>query len=342
MSAPSVAVVILNYNGKQHLERFLPSVLATNYPNMHLVVADNASTDDSVAFLQAKYPHLDLRRYQTNEGFAGGYNRVLKELDTDYYVLLNSDVEVDKDWLAPMIDLLEADQQLAACQPKLLAYHDKAAFEYAGAAGGWLDPLGYPFSRGRVFDVCEIDQGQYQSNEPIFWASGAALCIRAGAYHQVGGLDESFFAHQEEIDLCWRLQLAGYQLKACPAAVVYHVGGGTLPRGGRKVFLNFRNNLVMLMKNLSFGEMLWKIPMRLGLDAISAWKGLFHGDVYFFVAIFRAHLAFMSRVFTGKIRYTHGTKPMNQLAGVARVSVVWQHFVKGKRYFHEIVQKPLR
>jgi GT2 family glycosyltransferase len=218
----------------------------------------------------------------TNEGFAGGYNWALKRVEAQYYVLLNSDVEVTPDWINPIIQLMESDQSIAACQPKICAYHNKQLFEYAGASGGWIDFLGYPFSRGRVFDVCEEDNGQYNDVAPIFWASGASMFIRSSVFHEMNGFDPYFFAHQEEIDLCWRIQLKGYKIMACPSSIVYHVGAGTLPRGGKKVLLNFRNNLIMLCKNLPLNELIWKLPFRIVLDSISAWKGLLTGDVWFF------------------------------------------------------------
>lgn len=209
MALPRVSIVILNWNGQRFLEQFMPSVMATTYANKEVVVVDNASTDDSVAFLQAQYPTVRILHNAGNYGFAKGYNEGLKRIEADYYVLLNSDVEVQPGWIEPMVQLLDGNPSIGACQPKLLQYHAKELFEYAGAAGGWLDCLGYPFARGRIFDVCEKDEGQYDSAEPIFWASGAAMFVRAELYHRVGGLDEYFFAHQEEIDLCWRMQLAG-------------------------------------------------------------------------------------------------------------------------------------
>ncbi|WP_462220674.1 glycosyltransferase family 2 protein, partial [Ferruginibacter sp.] len=247
MQSPSVAIVILNWNGRKFLEQFLPSVIASVYDNKKIIVADNASTDDSVIFLQQQYPQIEILQNSSNEGFAKGYNTALKQVQSDYYILLNSDVEVTPGWITPVIDLMESDTTIAACQPKLLAYNYKNQFEYAGACGGWIDKFGYPFSRGRVFDICEDDKGQYNNAAQCFWASGAALFVKASVYHELGGLDEYFFAHQEEIDFCWRLQLAGYKVYVQPASEVYHVGGGTLAKGSsKKTYLNFRNNLIML------------------------------------------------------------------------------------------------
>lgn len=335
--SPSVAVVILNYNGQKHLSQFLPSVVASHYPNLQVIVADNGSTDTSIAFVKETYPQIQILDHHTNEGFAGGYNWALKRVVADYYILLNSDVEVSPNWIMPVIEMMEQDSTIAAAQPKMRSYHDKALFEYAGAAGGWIDYLGYPFSRGRVFDICETDHGQYNQHAPIFWASGAAMFVRASVFHEMNGFDPYFFAHQEEIDLCWRMQLAGYSIMACPASEVFHVGGGTLPRGGRKVFLNFRNNLIMLAKNLPLHELIWKLPFRFGLDAVSAWKGLFSGDIYFFTAIMKAHFAFGWWFLTRFWQAQHARKPMLSLQGVYAGSVVWNYFVRNKKRFIEII-----
>jgi GT2 family glycosyltransferase len=342
LSSSSVAIVILNYNGKKHLETFLPSVVNTSYLNVKIIIADNGSTDDSLAFLAANYPGITCFQRDTNEGFAGGYNWALALVDADYYVLLNSDVEVTPNWLEPMVLLLDSNLNIAACQPKIKSYSNKDSFEYAGASGGWIDALGYPFSRGRIFDICEKDNGQYDSSEPIFWATGASLFIRSSCFKQVGGLDESFFAHQEEIDLCWRLQRAGYTIMSCPNSIVYHVGGGTLPRGGRKVFLNFRNNLLMLGKNLPTTELIWKIPMRFCLDAVSAWKGVLQGDFSFFYAIVKAHMSVIS-IWTRQLlsvdrkRNLTPKKPLNELSGVYSGSIIWSHFIKKQTKFSEII-----
>jgi hypothetical protein len=336
---PTTAIVILNWNGRSFLEKFLPFVTATICPGAEVIIADNASSDDSVAFVKECYPQLRVIEMDKNRGFAGGYNEALRQVNSDYYVLLNSDVEVTPGWLEPVIGLMEKDPSIAACQPKILMYADKGSFEYAGAAGGWLDYLGYPFARGRVFDVCEEDMGQYDQPEPIFWASGAALFIRSRLFHELGGLDTYFFAHQEEIDLCWRLQLAGYSIYSCPKSVVYHVGGGTLPKGNeRKVFLNFRNNLIMMAKNLPRAQSAWKIPFRFFLDSISAWKSLFAGEGVYFAAILEAHLAFLKWVAFKQKQSIFPQKRKGTLHGWYAGSVVWQYFVVGKKTFAEIVK----
>ncbi len=340
MIQPSVAIVILNWNGRIFLEKFLPSVIASVYANKKIIVADNASTDDSVIFLQQQYSQVIIIQNNSNEGFAKGYNTALKQVQADYYVLLNSDVEVTSNWIVPVIELMESDPLIAACQPKLLAYTNKDHFEYAGASGGWIDKFGYPFNRGRVFDVCEKDTGQYDDVQQCFWASGAAFFMRASVFHELGGLDEFFFAHQEEIDFCWRLQLAGYKVFVQPASVVYHVGGGTLPKGNsRKTFLNFRNNLIMLAKNLSFNAAIWKIPFRMILDAASAWRGLFSGDSGYYFAICKAHFHFIGWLLKHQEQSIFPKKKGGKLKGLYCGSVVWQHFIQKKKTFSEIIKK---
>jgi GT2 family glycosyltransferase len=307
---------------------------------MEVIIADNGSTDDSIGFLQLSYPAVRLIRFTENHGFAKGYNEALKQVSAEYYVLLNSDVEVQPGWLQPMVNLLEADKTIAACQPKLLAFHNKQLFEYSGAAGGWLDKYGYPFAKGRVFDICEEDHGQYDKAEPIFWASGASLFIRSSVFHAMKGFDEYFFAHQEEIDLCWRIQLAGHSIYSCPASVVYHVGGGTLPRGNSlKTYLNFRNNRIMLSKNLPFVKKLWVMPVRNLLDGISAWKGLLTGDGGYFIAIVRAQLAFIKWWLFHRRRSVFPVSKKGLMKGYYPKNIAWQHFVKKKDRFSEIVGK---
>lgn len=338
--SPKVAVVILNWNGQKFLEQFLPFVLATSYNNFEVVVADNGSTDNSVSFLRNTYPGIRIISFKMNFGFAKGYNEALNQVQADYYVILNSDVEVQSNWLVPMVELLESNKLIAACQPKILSFTNRKMFEYAGAAGGWLDKYGYPFAKGRIFDICEEDKGQYDQCEPIFWASGAALFIRSSVFHEVKGFDEYFFAHQEEIDMCWRIQLAGYKIYSCPAAIVYHVGGGTLPRGNSlKTYLNFRNNRIMLSKNLPFRKKIWIVPARNFLDALSAWKGLLSGDGGYFIAIIRSHLAYTKwwLFYQGKSVFPKNRKA--DLSGYTKKNMIWQHFVRKKKHFDEIMNE---
>jgi GT2 family glycosyltransferase len=305
-----------------------------------VVVADNASTDDSIPFVRSYYPLIEVIELKENYGFARGYNEALKGLEGDYYVLLNSDVEVPPRWIEPVIELMERDLTIGACQPKLLQYKNRECFEYSGAAGGWIDYLGYPFARGRVFDVNEDDHGQYDTTEPVFWASGAAMFVKAELYHRLGGLDPYFFAHQEEIDFCWRLQRAGYKVYCCTESVIYHVGGGTLPKGNsRKVFLNFRNNLVMMAKNMPAGEAFWKISFRFVLDAISAVKSLAGGEGKYFTAVVKAHMAFLGWLISGGKTRINLTKTGYTRLGYHKKSVVWAYFIQGKKHFSEIVVK---
>jgi len=334
-----VAIVILNWNGRPYLQQFLPSVLATTYKNIAIIVADNGSADDSVSFLQQQYPQVGIISLDHNLGYAKGYNEALKQVTADYYILLNSDVEVEPSWIEPMVNLLERDKTIGACQPKLLSYNKRDHFEYAGAAGGWIDKYGYPFAKGRIFDVSEEDKGQYNDTAQVFWASGAALFIRASAFHACNGFDEYFFAHQEEIDLCWRLQLAGYKVFCCPSSTVYHVGGGTLPKGNSlKTFLNFRNNHIMLYKNLPLSQKWWKTLYRILLDIVSATKSLLNGDGGYFLAILRAHIAFFKWVLFYQKKSTFAPSKTGKLYGVYQHNLVWQHFIKKKRYFREIIQ----
>jgi GT2 family glycosyltransferase len=305
-----------------------------------VIVADNGSSDDSIAFMQNTYPRIRLICFDSNMGFAKGYNEALKQVDADYYALLNSDAETPAGWIEPMVELLERNPIIAACQPKLLLYADKKMFEYAGAAGGWMDAYGYPFAKGRVFDVMEEDTGQYDQTEAIFWASGAALFIRAKVFHAMQGFDDYFFAHQEEIDLCWRIQLAGYKIYSCPLSIVYHVGGGTLPKGNsKKTYLNFRNNRIMLSKNLRFSEKLRVIPIRYVLDGVSALKGLLSGDGGYFMAVIRAHMGFFRWwLFHRKKSPFPGNKKA-RVAGYFKGNIAWYYFMKKKKTFSQIVDK---
>ena len=335
---PHVAIAILNWNGKKFLEQFLPSVLATRYSDFSLHVIDNGSTDESLSFLRKHHPDIPVIELGRNLGYAEGYNEGLKQIRADYYVLLNSDVETTPDWLSAQVELLEKDRSIAACQPKILQYDKRDHFEYAGACGGWIDQLGYPFSRGRVFDDCEQDRGQYDDACPIFWASGAALLIRSTSFWEAGGLDPFFFAHMEEIDLCWRLQALGYRVYCCPSATVYHVGGGTLPKGNyKKVFLNFRNNLIMLGKNLPAHRAIPVLALRFALDAVSAWKNLLSGDPVYFRAVLQAHFAFLKWLIGPKKHNRFPARKMVPRDGYYRGSVVWQYFIKGVGTFNQIV-----
>jgi GT2 family glycosyltransferase len=336
---PKVAVVIIHWNRQNLLEQFLPSVLSSTYPNMKVYVADNHSTDNSVAWLKEHYPQIGIVQLDNNYGYAGGYNRALRFIESDYYILLNNDIEVSSGWIEPIINYMEQHPNVAAAQPKMIDFIHRNKFEYAGAAGGFIDYLGYPFCRGRIMDSIETDVAQYDQIKEIFWATGACMFIRSNVFHQVNGFDENFFAHMEEIDLCWRLQLMNYKLVVVPQSVVYHVGGGTLDKmNTQKTFLNFRNNLVMLTKNLPIATLLWLIPVRSTLDLLSSIVFLLQGKPSFSAAIHKAHAAYFFRWgFWWKQRNPGiKNKTYGELTGVYSHSIVWQYFVKRKRQFTDL------
>lgn len=288
----NVKVVILNWNGREHLAHFLPSVVRCS-PEGSVVVADNGSTDDSLEFLQNYFPQVEVLCLDRNYGYAGGYNRALAQIEADAYVLLNSDVEVVDGWLIPMLERLEDDPRVAILSPRILSYDRPSHFEYAGAAGGFMDCFGYPFCRGRILDTLEEDHGQYNQACEVFWASGACMLIRSSVFKDLGGFDADFFAHMEEIDLCWRAQLRGHKVMVEPAARVFHLGGGTLPNNSpRKLYLNYRNNLAMLYKNLSASSLFGVLFSRMVLDGLSALVFLAQGRMDFFRVVWQAHLDF--------------------------------------------------
>ncbi len=290
---PHIAVVILNWNGREFLRKFLPSVIRYSKDVAEIIVADNASTDSSIEFLQENFPEVRIIQNLTNGGFAKGYNDALGQVEADYYVLLNSDIEVTENWIEPIIELMEKDPLVAACQPKLRSYSHPENFEYAGAAGGYIDKYGYPFCRGRIFLHLETDLGQYDDSKEIFWATGACLFVKASLYHKFGGLDKDFFAHMEEIDFCWRMKNLGYKIMYCSKSVVFHVGGGTLPKkSSHKTYLNFRNNLSLLYKNLPDKLLLPVFLVRFPLDGLAAFKFLLDGGFADFWAVLRAHYSF--------------------------------------------------
>lgn len=337
MSYPGVAVVILNWNGKELLSRFLPGIVRSSYPNLQLIVGDNASTDDSVQFIRENFPLIQIIENDKNYGFAEGYNRILERVDADYYVLLNSDVEVPENWIAPVISAMEADDKIAAAQPKIKWQKDKSLFEYAGAAGGVMDINSFPFCRGRIFDQLEKDADQYNDPKEIFWASGAAFFIKRKQWEESGGLDPDLFAHMEEIDLCWRLKNLGYKISYCPDAEVYHVGGGTLDaENPYKVFLNFRNNLMIMQKNLPLAEAYVLITVRIFIDFV-AWLQFFaKGKPKFAASISKAHYQFFKNIYrTGNKRNVKQI-PWRSHTGVYPSSIVWNYFIKGTKYFSQL------
>ncbi len=290
---PTVAIVLLNYNTRHLLRQYLPHVLATDYPNLKVVVADNGSTDGSADFVAQEYPEIQVIRLSANKGYAGGYNEALRHVTADYYALVNTDVRPEPDWLGPLIDWMERHPNIAAAMPKVRWLRKQEYFEYAGAAGGFIDALGYPFCRGRIFGTLEKDEGQYDEAVEVFWASGAAFVVRADRFHAFGGFDETFFAHVEEIDLCWRFKRAGYRVIVEPESVVWHLGGQTLGYGHpRKTFLNFRNSLLTLLKNEPAARLWWLLPLRLVLDGLAALMlGVQQGPQHVW-AILKAHLSF--------------------------------------------------
>lgn len=340
-----VAIVILNYNGKSYLETFLPSVLASAYEYLEVIVADNGSTDQSLDFLETNYPEVRVLDLEENFGFAEGYNRALAQVEADYFVLLNSDVEVTPGWITPIVDLMEKDKEIAACQPKIRSYRQRDHFEYAGASGGWLDFMGYPFCRGRIFNTVEKDTGQYEEIEEIFWASGAAMFIRSRLFQQMGGFDGDYFAHAEEIDLCWRLKRAGYKIMVQPKSVVYHVGGGTLDyTTPYKTYLNFRNTLYTIQKNEPLSKLIWLIPLRLLLDGLAAALFFSQGKFPHIRSILRAHGHFYAsfrktwhkrKVYDEKIRRLSIQSEPN-LKAQYRSSIVWKYYAFGKKYFYKL------
>lgn len=337
-----VSIVILNWNGREFLEKFLPGLIRdSDMPGAEVVIADNASSDDSIRYLEKEFPDLKIIRLEKNLGFSGGYNRAFQEIDSKYTLLLNSDIEVTRDWLSPLLDHMENDENCAACTPKIKDFNSRDKFEYAGAAGGYIDRYGYPFCRGRIFDELESDQGQFDDPADIFWGSGACLMVRSELYKAAGGLDEQFFAHMEEIDLCWRLKMMGHTIRYIPTSTVYHVGGGTLKRGHpMKTFLNFRNNLLLLHKNLPLRRRKRIIFIRMLLDGVSAFRFLLQGAVKDFTAVIRAHMAYhgMKRSY-GSLALRNNNKGNGVIvSGIYPKSIVAAFFLKGKKRFNQLEQ----
>lgn len=334
------AIVILNWNGEKMLGRFLPTVINFSQDEADVWVADNASTDGSMELLAQKFPSVKTLQLDRNYGFAEGYNRALAQISADYYVLLNSDVEVTHHWLTPLIEYMDAHHDVAACQPKLLSETAKDSFEYAGASGGFLDRYGYPFCRGRIFDTVECDNGQYDYAADVLWATGACLLVRSQDYWEAGGLDARFFAHCEEIDLCWRLRQRGRRVVCLPESYVYHVGGGTLPKGNpMKTYLNFRNNLTMLYKNLPDDELHGVMRMRCLLDWLAALEMLIlkrnFGD---FKAVIRGRRAFhqWKHDFDKDRAEIVRTRKLNPVPERKKFSILWRYYAKGQKYFSDL------
>lgn len=337
-----VAIVILNWNGRGMLKEYLPSVLQYSRDEATLYVADNGSTDGSMEMLKDHFPEIRRIDLGKNWGFAEGYNKALQQVEAEYYLLLNSDIEVTHHWLTPLVEFMDNHQDVAACQPKLLSIADRDSFEYAGASGGFLDRFGYPFCRGRIFETVEEDNGQYDYQADCLWATGAALMIRREDYWEVGGLDGRFFAHNEEIDLCWRLRIRGRRVVCLPESYVYHVGGGTLPKGNpMKTFLNFRNNLTMLYKCLPEEELKSVMRWRWWLDYLAAWEMLILkrnlGD---FRAVYRARRAFKHwrKDFAEDRQKIQTTRVAKEIPERRPFSLLWQYYVKGRKTFSTLPQ----
>jgi GT2 family glycosyltransferase len=338
MPSPKVAVVILNYNTQELLEKYLPDILATDFDNMDVWVVDNASTDNSVSFLKSQFhQQIHILTSSENKGYAGGYNWALDQIEAEYYVLINSDVRVSKSWLRPLVDLAHANPKIGAIQPKILDDKRAQYFEYAGASGGFIDRWGYPFCRGRIFDSLEQDIGQYDDTTSIFWAAGACLFVRADVFHNSGGFDDDLFAHMEEIDLCWRMQNLGHEIYVEPKSEVYHLGGGTLSEGSSfKYFLNYRNNLILITKNLASSFWLGTLFWRMILDGISALKFVLDGKPKLFLTVLKAHFSFWSSLKSSivkrkQIQANRVTRPR-----LYNHSVVWLYFFRKKTKFKDL------
>lgn len=337
-----VAVVILNYNGLKFLQQFLKRIVDNCPAYAEVVIADNASADGSVQWLRDNFPSLRLIQHSFNKGFADGYNEALKQISAEYFVILNSDIEVTDGWLAPLIDYMEVHKDVAACQPKILSYHDKNYFEYAGAAGGFIDIFGFPFCRGRIFTALEKDEKQYDDVKEVFWVTGACMIIRSEIFFRAGALDGFFFAHMEEIDLCWRIQRMQYKIVSLPFSCVFHIGGGTLSKNSSlKTFLNYRNNLSMLLKNLPVHLLLPVFLFRILADVTASFVFLFASGFSHFAAVYKAYLSFLFNIFQLlKSRREFNRNVSSQLPEtVYRRSVLLDYFIFGKKKYSKLFFK---
>ncbi len=332
------AVVILNWNTQDILNTYLPSVVKySTQPNVEIVVADNGSSDDSVAFVREHYPQITIIELKENYGFAGGYNKALEQVNADYYILLNSDVEVSEGWIDPVINRMENNKGIAACMPRIRSYTEKDKFEYAGAAGGYIDKFGFPFCRGRILDDVEVDNDQYDTASEVFWATGACMFVRAEAYHDVNGFDADFFAHMEEIDLCWRFKNRGYQVWYEPESIVYHLGGGTLPYDSpKKLYLNFRNNLWLLYKNLPEENLRKTIVLRMVFDGVAALKFVAEGKLFGLSSVAKAHQDFYYGLKVLKQKRAQLPVRNRNTKGMYQRSIVFDFYLRKKRRFSDL------
>ncbi len=337
---PKIAIVILNWNGEDQLRLFLPSVIKHSASeNVTIVVADNGSTDASINILTSQFPEAEIIRLDENYGFAEGYNKALEQVDADYFVLLNSDVEVTPNWISPVIEQMESDETVAACQPKVLSWNDKQKFEHAGAAGGFIDKHGYPLCRGRMLNHNEVDSGQYDDPIEIFWATGACFFIRAGLFKKFGGFESSFWAHMEEIDLCWRMKNQGYKIMCIPQSKVYHFGGATLSyQSPMKIYLNFRNNLFMLYRNLPRNGFFKNLFFRLILDGVAATVFLAHGKPSYFYAVLKAHFHFYRALprLRAKRKTLLTCVKQDRHPQMINKGLVWNFFFRKKKTFTDL------
>lgn len=329
------AVVILNWNGRKFLEKFLPGVITNSSDSAEIIIADNASSDDSLDYLERNHPGIRIIRLEKNHGFAGGYNLALQQIKADYYILLNSDIEVTENWIPPVIELLNGNHSVAACQPKIRSYKEPEKFEYAGAAGGFIDKYGYPFCQGRMFQSIEKDEGQYELAKEIFWATGACMFVRADVFHKLGGFDDDFFAHMEEIDFCWRAKNQGYKIMYCPGSTIFHIGGGTLPKNNsRKTYLNIRNNIIMLYKNLESKRLVRVLAARIILDYIAAFKFLIDGGFKDMAAVIKAHFYFWRNL--SMLRKKRERIPHLKVSQIYWGNIVLQHYLQRKKSFRQL------
>lgn len=334
-SFPSVGIAILNWNGKKYLETLLPELSTLTYPNYTVYVIDNNSSDDSVSFVRSHHPNVKLIVLDKNYGFAGGYNRGFAHIEEEYYLMMNSDVEVPASFIEPMVEMMKSDKKIAIVQPKLLALQNKEVFEHGGAAGGMIDLLGYPFCRGRIFETTETDTGQYDKPAEIFWACGACSLIRKQSYWEVNGMYDYYFMHSEEIDLCWQLIAKGQTIMYCPDSYIYHLGGGSLSyHSPRKTYFNFRNNIIMCIRNAPWYMLLWFLPIRIFLDFLAAFTFFIKGDRENSFAVFRAYWHIIKWLFKEKNKYPAKTKSLSSIRVVYHHSIVWKYYVKEvKKYF---------
>lgn len=337
VSTPSVGIGILNWNGKKYLEALLPELRNLSYPHHKIYIIDNNSSDGSIEYVKHFHPSIGLIQLDDNYGFAEGYNRGFAQMEEEFLLMMNSDVEVPSNFIEPLVEMMRADESIAICQPKLLALREPDMLEHGGAAGGMIDFLGYPFCRGRIFETSEKDQGQFSTEESIFWASGACCLIRKDAFNRIGGMYSYFFMHSEEIDMCWRFIANGYKILYCPGSYIYHLGGGTLAyKAPRKTYLNFRNNMIMCFRNSPWYINLWLLPLRLSLDTIAAIRFLFAEDSSNSFAVVLAYKDFFKWLLFAKKKFPRNKKSLLSIPVVYKSSIVWQHYINKVKYYSEL------